>query len=221
MCGWARSAVSMERAVCESLKAIDVAAFSPMTPASTRASRKASSRSDDRSYTPSAAIVMSSATRLVSIKPVISFVRIERSRNRGMCGTSDANCSVVAASPGGKAKGPRAPLLRQPGVSEVPDHGRLDPPDVPRVLGNGPVGGEPTHAGDVEQRLAAPLDAIEPSLVDALLRGDVGLEVGQVDVLVPGARQLGHDGTEEVLVAAREVPRGDGIDDAPDVTGGQ
>src|SRR3954454_8845842 len=220
MCGWARRAARVERAVCESLKAMEVAPFSPIIPARTRVSLSASSRRDDRSYTPSAAIVISSATRLVSMKPRISFVRIERSRKRGMdaSGSIVSRCSARSPQRHQDRTPPRTlASVFEPRVGKVPDHGRLDLPDVAGVLADGAVGGELAHAGDVEQRLAAPLRTIEPGVVHAELGGDVGVEVGQVDVLVAGAGEFGHDGAEEVLVAAREVAGGDRVDDAPDV----
>src|ERR1044071_10476751 len=110
----------------------------------------------------------------------------------------------------------RGSIVDKSGVREVADDGRPDTPDVARVLGDRAVGGELPHARDVEQRLAAPRRAVEVKVVDARLRLDVRLEVGEVDVLVARAGELRHDGTEDVFVAAREVPRGDGVDDAPD-----
>src|SRR5262245_59018970 len=82
ICGCARSAASVARADCRSLKATADEAFSPMMPARVSMSRIISRRNVMASYAPSAMTVSSSATRLVSMKPVRSLVRIERSRKR-------------------------------------------------------------------------------------------------------------------------------------------
>ena len=52
------------------------------------------------------------------------------------------------------------------------------------------------------------------SLVDASLRFDVRLQIGEVDVLVARAEQLRHDRAEDILVAAGEVAGGDRVDHA-------
>src|SRR5437588_10043218 len=108
-----------------------------------------------------------------------------------------------------------AKLLLQRCVREGADHCRLDVPDVARVLGDGAVGGELSHPRDVAQRLERPAAAVEVGLVHAALRVDVRFEVGKVHVLVARAGQLRHDGAEDLLVAAREMPGADGVDDPP------
>ena len=47
-----------------------------------------------------------------------------------------------------------------------------------------------------------------------LLRLDVGIEIGEMDVLIARAEKLRDDRAKDVFVAAREMSRRDGIDHA-------
>src|SRR5436305_3537497 len=83
-CGCARTAESTERAVSRSLNTRGETEFSPTTPVSAVRSASIFFLKVSRSYSASAAIVINSAARLVSMNPVINLLRMERSRKRAI-----------------------------------------------------------------------------------------------------------------------------------------
>ena len=56
---------------------------------------------------------------------------------------------------------------------------RLDAPDFVGVFADGAVGREAAHARDVQDRLAGPFGRATGEAVDATLRCDIVLEIGQ------------------------------------------
>jgi hypothetical protein len=75
------------------------------------------------------------------------------------------------------------------------DRDRLDPPDVPAILSYGPIGGELTHAGDIQDGHASPAFVVEVGLIDLLLDLHIGRKV-----------------REQLLIAVGEMARTDAFD---------
>src|SRR5262249_53508441 len=85
------------------------------------------------------------------------------------------------------------------------DRARFGIPDVPRVIGNGPIAGEFTRTGHVQNGFLRPalLVAVEGS--HPLVRLAVGLEIGQVPVEVAFRQQGLANRIEDTRLVTAEV----------------
>ena len=123
----------------------------------------------------------------------------------------------AVAAPAGPVQGRPAPgdgglgRAGSGGLRRQVDRHRLDPPDVPAVVGDRAVGGEEAHPRRVQDRHPRPALGVEVGPLHLRLALDVRAEVGEEQ---PGvvAEERVHDGPEERGVAAREGAVGEGVD---------
>src|SRR5207237_4450876 len=84
-------------------------------------------------------------------------------------------------------------------------------PDPIQIVVDGPVGGEESAAGGVEDRASGPLVAIGPGGIDVVLGVDVGAVIGEDEELVV-AEEVVDQGAERAGISRGEPAPGDGID---------
>ena len=95
-------------------------------------------------------------------------------------GRRDPPAGLLAADVGVTViRVPHEPVAAMPkrAISSSNSESNRNIPNLPGVLGDGAIGGEPTHTGDVQQSGFAPALRRLPELVDFSLRVAVGLEI--------------------------------------------
>ena len=92
-----------------------------------------------------------------------------------------------------------------------PAHGR-DVPDLAGVLPDGAVGRELAAPGDVQDRHARPALLVAVRLLDLVLAGTVGGEVGEDEVRVAAVQERVHHRPEQPLLTRREHAGGERVE---------
>src|SRR5688572_27458031 len=89
---------------------------------------------------------------------------------------------------------------------------RLGAPDVPRVIGDGPVAREAPRRRDVEHGLAGPVLLVRIQLAQPRVRLAVAPEVGKVQVMVAPADEDFEYGPEHAGLVPAEVVTGNEVE---------
>ena len=102
--------------------------------------------------------------------------------------------------------------IRGHAIYLIPHRQRLNIPDTISILVGNAIHGEEAHARNRGNRLSQPLLLVLESLIDHILRGDVGVEIIRDKIVVTVLFDRGCQSGEVTLVA--ESVALDGVEDA-------